>query len=1053
MRGLVLAILLVLSTPLQADTFIDLFDVRAYSNQDGTETWTNDWAETNDDGSATAGDILITTGGEMRIRNASRRLTRPLDLSGYDLAKVTFDYREVGYGRRAEVSLEIRSASTGWTRIVRYRGRNVNNGSGSFDIPVANLEAGVQIRWNTGNRNDAGDEFFVDNFTITALSSAGDFVDRFNVAQYSNQDGSLFFDADWLGGGSPTGGDVQIIAGDLRLANRNVAFSRSLNLSGYSAAELTFDYAEVFDGRRDEVFVEVRSGFAGAWTELARYRGRNVNTGSASLSIPAANLAADTEVRFRTGRRNGNTDYFYVDDFIITVYPGIGVVVDHFDVSFTGGTFGINCVPHAVRVTAHDNLHGTMTSYTGEIQLATDTAAGDWSDGGLGNLGAVANGAAGDGIATYQYQAGDVGEADFFLDYTNGTDNLVGIDVNDTATVSIVDDSVASIQFAPTGFTLTASSLSNPPPNPINDPVLTQVAGTDFFIHLAAYGQTPTDAACGVIEAYTGNHDLHFWVDFDNPISGTVVPTVNGQPILNDECLVPGPPNCNDITSTHTVGFLNGQAFVTAKYKDVGSILISAKDDDYEISQSHTITIPGSTSPFVVQPDNFVITTIESGAAVANPGTTSGGSGFVAAGESFRVVVEVRDAENSLVPNYGNEVPPESVRLTVSGITYPAGGNPGSLTNSANFSATATNGEFENTTVSWTEVGTMNLAAGVQSLNYLGTGDVVGTATGNVGRFYPYEFALTSSSVTNSCAAGLVTYMSEPAIDIGYTVEARNLSGAVTVNYDNTDLAYSVSLPTYHAEDSNDGTDRTGRLSIPSGQWDDGSLDLTTTSASFNRSGAPDGPYTSLQIGLKISEPDGADFAALNFKPADNNDCLTDGDCTGASLTGLLNVGFGRMRLANAFGPELAAIPMTWQTETWNGSQFTLNTNDQCTQLPIADVNFIGAATAVDAAADTISLTIGAATSVFSFADPLGASDCLTAAQIGFCNGKAGVQYGQPGMIVTYPVSVDLTNLPHLRFDWDQDGTHNDVNHPLINVDFQSYRGHDRVIYWQETLQ
>ena len=33
-----------------------------------------------------------------------------------------------------------------------------------------------------------------------------------------------------------------------------------------------------------------------------------------------------------------------------------------------------------------------------------------------------------------------------------------------------------------------------------------------------------------------------------------------------------------------------------------------------------------------------------------------------------------------------------------------------------------------------------------------------------------------------------------------------------------------------------------------------------------------------------------------------------------------------------------------------------------------------------------------------------------------------------------------LTNLPFLRFDWDQDGNYNDVAHPAVNVNFQSYR-------------
>ncbi|MDK1025188.1 MAG: hypothetical protein QGD92_13270, partial [Gammaproteobacteria bacterium] len=699
----------------------------------------------------------------------------------------------------------------------------------------------------------------------------------------------------------------------------------------------------------------------------------------------------------------------------------------------------------------HDSTHNPFTTYVGEIQMATTTGAGDWSDAGLGNNGAVVNGLAGDGLATYQYLIGDAGEADFFLDYTTGAVNIVGIDVNDTAVVTLVDDSVQTIQFAPSGFTLTQNPLSNPPPNPINDPVVTQTAGTNFNVSLAAYGQTPTDSDCGIIEAYTGAHEMHFWVGYDNPLTGTLTPTVNGQSAMDQECFVPGPPNCGAGPNKQTVTFANGQASVTVKYKDTGSIALNVKDDDFEAAES--LTIRGATGPFVVQPSEFTITTIETGASVANPGTTSAGVGFVAAGETFHVVVEVKDAEGSLVPNYGNEIAPESVRLILDSLVYPAGGNLGTFTNANSFTPTATNGEFENSTVSWSEVGTMIMRAGIGDSDYIGTGDIIGTVTGNVGRFYPDHFELISSTVTDSCAAGSFSYMSQSSISIDYTLEARSFSAAVVANYDNFDLVYTVALPSYHAENNNDGTDLAGRLTIASDQWDDGVLVFTSGSGSFNRAITPDGPFNNLQLGLQISDPDGADFISLDFKPADNNNCVVDGDCVGVAIGGTLDARFGRMNLNDGFGPELAAIPMSWQTEFWDGSSFTANSDDHCTQLAISDVTFTGAATVVNAAADTITVTIGAVSSVFSFADPSGGSDCLTALNIGFCDGQAGMQYGAPGAVVTYPISVDLTNLPFLRFDWNQDGNHNDVTHPGVNINFQSYRGHDRVIYWQETLR
>jgi hypothetical protein len=104
-----------------------------------------------------------------------------------------------------------------------------------------------------------------------------------------------------------------------------------------------------------------------------------------------------------------------------------------------------------------------------------------------------------------------------------------------------------------------------------------------------------------------------------------------------------------------------------------------------------------------------------------------------------------------------------------------------------------------------------------------------------VPNFYPDHFELVSSTVTDSCAIGASSYMSQASISVDYTLESRSLSAAVLANYDNLDLAYVVALPTYHAENNNNGTDLAARLTIASGQWDDGVLLFTSSTSSFDR--------------------------------------------------------------------------------------------------------------------------------------------------------------------------------------------------------------------------
>ena len=154
-------------------------------------------------------------------------------------------------------------------------------------------------------------------------------------ASSGRADGTRLFATDWAetgDDGSPTTGDILVAGGELRLKDNRVELTRELDLSGFATATMTFDYREVgYDNNNDEVNVEIRSGGAGGWTRIVRYRGANVNTGSASFVLPAANLAVNTEVRFRTGRRTGNNDQFFVDDFIISVTVA-GGLLDHFDI-------------------------------------------------------------------------------------------------------------------------------------------------------------------------------------------------------------------------------------------------------------------------------------------------------------------------------------------------------------------------------------------------------------------------------------------------------------------------------------------------------------------------------------------------------------------------------------------------------------------------------------------------------------------------------------------------------------------------------------------------
>ena len=433
--------------------------------------------------------------------------------------------------------------------------------------------------------------------------------------------------------------------------------------------------------------------------------------------------------------------------------------------------------------------------------------SGTWSL--ISGSGSFNDATADDGVATYDFDPLDSGVATFSLSYPEGS-SPIDTDVYQSDDTSIRDDdSEGLLTFAPSGFTLTASALANPPPSPINDPLGAQTAGTDFALHIAAYGVTDDDPLCGVIESYTGAKSLKFYMSYSNPGAGSRVATVDGSDVNTD--------------TAQSVSFAAGQAQVSVKYKDVGEIALRADDD-----LSFPAVVSGSTNDFVVRPATLVVTRIESAAGAANPGASvMNGPAFVAAGDAFVVDVEVRDAEGTLTPNFGLEASPESVLVRSDALVLPAGGRNGStgdVQGGTGFVATGTAGRFTNTGVRFDEVGIITLRPGLAGDgDYLGTGSVPGTLTGNVGRFFPDSFELVSDSLAAACTT--YVYMDQPGLDLDYRLQAHNSLGAVTENYDVSLLGSSLVATIGHAaEAADDGVDRGSRLSSIAATWQDGEV-------------------------------------------------------------------------------------------------------------------------------------------------------------------------------------------------------------------------------------
>jgi MSHA biogenesis protein MshQ len=601
------------------------------------------------------------------------------------------------------------------------------------------------------------------------------------------------------------------------------------------------------------------------------------------------------------------------DKGLTHVCPGI----DHFTITHDG--YGINCAIEPITVNARDGVNGAFSGYNQQITLDTGSGKGDWTL--ITGGGTLSNGTANDGIATYQWVSTDT-SAVFGLSYKEGA-ATINISVYQSSASSIRDDDTeGTMTWTPSGFVVTSSPLSNPPPGVIPTFVSPQIAATNFTMYLTAYGTTPTDTQCGVIEAYTGAKNLKFWSAYVNPATGTRNVTINAGNIATSE----------GASAAQAVTFTNGQASVTARYADAGAINIALKDDTTG-NPSLPTGIRGSTGNIVVRPATFVLSNIKrTSDNFANPSAnTASGAVFMAAGQAFTATVTAQDSTGAPTPNFGKESIPESIALT-SALVLPAGGQNSSVASAVGFGV-FTNGVATGTDFSWPEVGIITLTPHIKDGDYLGAGDVVGTTSSNVGRFIPNDFAVAQNtpSFQTACAAGAFTYIGQPFVYATapvLTVTARAFGGATTRNYTGSLLKLtnaSITGRTYSAVSAT--LDTSG---VPAAAADPTIADLTNGLASLTFSAgsgiaiarsSPVAPFNAqISLGINVIDSDGVTASnPITF----SNIAFSNGS----------EQRYGRIAFRNAVGSELLNLPVPMHSEYFVNTTtgFTQNSGDSCT--------------------------------------------------------------------------------------------------------------------------
>ena len=145
--------------------------------------------------------------------------------------------------------------------------------------------------------------------SVSSGCSAFTSHDNFSTASYNN------YSTEWVAAwsessddGSPTGGTIQIVSGELRFQQTGTLdhIQRSVNLTGATCA--TFSYNWRTAGLEENIEVWISNAPGGTYTKLATYTGQ-ANSGSGSFDI-SSYISSQTTIRFR----NSDVTWTAADD-------------------------------------------------------------------------------------------------------------------------------------------------------------------------------------------------------------------------------------------------------------------------------------------------------------------------------------------------------------------------------------------------------------------------------------------------------------------------------------------------------------------------------------------------------------------------------------------------------------------------------------------------------------------------------------------------------------------------------------------------------------------
>jgi uncharacterized repeat protein (TIGR01451 family) len=564
--------------------------------------------------------------------------------------------------------------------------------------------------------------------------------------------------------------------------------------------------------------------------------------------------------------------------------------------------------------------------------------------------------------------------------------------------------------------------------------VRTKTAGSVFSLDLVALDTAGT----GVLASFSGDVAVDLIAN-----TGTGVALSGGCPVSGTSIAV-GTRTLSGGRSTVSfpaVADVWRDARVRIRYPATGTPSITACSGDNFAIKPSALTATASHADWQT-----------AGTATTLANTGASGGAIHKAGQPFTLRLTGYNAAGTVTANY-NGTP----AVSLSCVLPTSGCVPGSL-GTGSFSAAG--GTVTSDTAGYSEVGAIAATFTDTGFASVDSGDTAASCAGyhvcagaiNIGRFVPDHFDTAPNTPRFQTACGGFTYLGQPfdyATAPVLTVTAKNAAGATTVNYTGGLFKLGAAGVTGQAYSAASGTVQVVAGGLPDPTVT--SLGAGVGSVAFSVGDAGTGGGLRFARGTTPTPPFDADLA-LSFSLADSEGVTPASNpvAFGAATAGAgiaFDAGkqqrFGRLRLANATGTELRALPVPLTTQYWNGQGFVTNTADNCTTLP-----------ALAAVAQTAPLSPGLTFYAQSADNQLTAGETSASFVSPLVSGNASLVLSAPGAGNHGYLDLVADAPAWLKFNWDgvdQAGDGNPLDdNPRARAAFGKRRGADRLIIRRE---